>query len=205
MENNSTFLTKAADLFLEHGAKTLTMDDIAREFGMSKKTLYQKYKNKDALLEDVLTLKLDEIAEKLKILDETVENAIERMFCRDREIEDAIESNQSILIKQLVKYYPAIFNKHMIHFSKKFIDVLTFNIEKGRKQGYYKTDFDANLYAKFFFQLIMSYDNSPLYEAENISRTKFHEETLIFYLNAITTDKGKQILKKISKNNAEVH
>ena len=50
MEDNQ-FLQKATELFIENGAKTLTMDDVAKEFGMSKKTIYQKYKNMEALLE----------------------------------------------------------------------------------------------------------------------------------------------------------
>ncbi|HAI79685.1 MAG TPA: TetR/AcrR family transcriptional regulator, partial [Chryseobacterium sp.] len=54
------FLEKVVELFIDNGAKTLTMDDIAKEFGMSKKTLYQKYANKEALLEDVLAFKLEE-------------------------------------------------------------------------------------------------------------------------------------------------
>ena len=46
MDEKTFFLSKASELFIENGAKTLTMDDVAKEFGISKKTLYQKYKNK---------------------------------------------------------------------------------------------------------------------------------------------------------------
>lgn len=99
MENKNQFLKKATELFIEHGSKTLTMDDVAREFGMSKKTLYQKYKNKEALLEDVLTFKLNEVIEKLQQLDAKIENAVERMFCRDEHIEKAVQSNNSLLIR----------------------------------------------------------------------------------------------------------
>ena len=87
MEENIEFLCKAADLFIENGAKTLTMDDIAKEFGISKKTLYQKYKNKEELIEEVLYYKLVELIERLQFLDENIENAVERMICRDEQIE----------------------------------------------------------------------------------------------------------------------
>ena len=46
MEEKTNFLSKATQLFIENGAKFVTMDEIAKEFGISKKTLYQKYKNK---------------------------------------------------------------------------------------------------------------------------------------------------------------
>ena len=150
------FLEKVVELFIDNGAKTLTMDDIAKEFGMSKKTLYQKYANKEALLEDVLAFKLEEAIVKLKELDIQVENAIDRMFCRDEHIERAVQSNNSLLIRQLIKHYPAIFNKHMMDFAEKFSEVMVHNIERGRQQGYYREDFNATIYAKLFFQIVIS-------------------------------------------------
>ena len=196
MENKNQFLKKATELFIEHGSKTLTMDDVAREFGISKKTLYQKYKNKEALLEDVLAHKLSEIISKMQKLDVEVENAVERMFCRDEHIEKAVQSNNSLLIRQLIRYYPSIFNRHMMQFSDKFADVMVHNIERGRNQGYYRTDFDAKIYAKIFFLLVMSYESSPFIDTAEIEKEHYNNEAMMFYMNAITTEKGKEYLKK---------
>ena len=78
----------------------------------SNKTCVTKHQNanKEALLEDVLEFKLTEVIDKLNELDFKIENAVDRMFCRDEEIEKAAQSNNSLLIRQLIKYYPAIFN-----------------------------------------------------------------------------------------------
>ena len=199
MENKNQFLEKATELFIEHGSKTLTMDDVAREFGISKKTLYQKYKNKEALLEEVLDFKLNHIIQKMQKLDVEVENAVERMFCRDEQMERAVNSNRSMMVKQLVKYYPSIFNKHMVNFSEKFSQVLMNNILKGREQGYYRDDFNEEVYSKLFVLLMMSYDSSPILEYERVEREDFNYEVMMLYMNAITTEKGKEILKKINK------
>lgn len=190
------FLEKVVNLFIENGAKTLTMDDVAKKFGMSKKTLYQMYANKEALLEDVLEFKLTEVIDKLNELDFKIENAVDRMFCRDEEIERAAQSNNSLLIRQLIKYYPEIFNKHMMNFSERFAEVLIHNIDRGREQGYYRNDFDATIYAKIFFQLVMSYDSSPFLDTSKTDRTQYNNEALMFYMNAITNEKGKEQLKK---------
>lgn len=198
---DKNFLEKVVMLFIENGAKTLTMDDIAKEFGMSKKTLYQHYKNKEALLEDVLAFKLNDVIEQLNMLDDTVENAVERMFCRDQQIEEAVKSNKSLFIRQLVRYYPAIFNKHISEFSDRFTDVLLRNIKKGREQGYYRTDFNETAYAQLFFSLIMSYDSSPFIDNEIFDRNHFHEEAVLFYMNAITTEEGKKFIKQYNKLN----
>lgn len=200
MEEKTNFLSKATQLFIENGAKSVTMDEIAKEFGISKKTLYQKYKNKEELLEEVLKYKLQEVIERLKYLDENIDNAVARMFCRDEEIDKVSHSNNNILIRQLLKYYPAIFHKHMLNFSTKFSEVLVHNIEKGRKQGLYREDFDPELYAKLFFQLVMSYESSPYFDVELIERENFMPETMFFYLNAITNEKGKEVLKNLKQN-----
>ena len=199
MEEKTILLSKATQLFIENGAKSVTMDEIAKEFGISKKTLYQKYKNKEELLEEVLKYKLQEVIERLKYLDENIDNAVARMFCRDEEIDKVSHSNNNILIRQLLKYYPAIFHKHMLNFSTKFSEVLVHNIEKGRKQGLYREDFDPELYAKLFFQLVMSYDSSPYFDVELIERENFMQETMFFYLNAITNEKGKEVLKNLKQ------
>ena len=195
MEENIEFLCKAADLFIENGAKTLTMDDIAKEFGISKKTLYQKYKNKEELIEEVLYYKLVELIERLQFLDENIENAVERMICRDEQIEKLSHSNDNILIRQLLRYYPGIFHKHMLNFSEKFSEVLVHNIEKGRKQGLYRGDFDTEIYAKIFFQLVMSYDSSPYIDSKVIDREHYNRQALIMYINSITTAKGREVLE----------
>lgn len=197
MDETTIFLSKAAQLFIENGAKTVTMDDIARAFGISKKTLYQKYKNKEELLEEVLPYTLEEVIDRLQYLDDSIENAIERMFCRDEEIDKVSHANNNILIRQLLKYYPAIFHKHMLNFSSKFSEVLVHNIEKGRQQGLYREDVNAEIYAKIFFQLVMSYDSYPYFDTEVIEREYFIQEALMLYLNAITNEKGKEVLQRL--------
>lgn len=205
MEKDSAFLRKLSDLFLVNGAKSVTMDDVAREFSISKKTLYQKYKNKDALLEAVLEYKLEEIIARVKYLDEKIENAVARIICRDEKLDSVSDANNTLLMRQLIRYYPAIFNKHMLNFSERFSEILIHNIDKGREQGLYRQDFDPEMYAKSFFQLLMSYDNSPYFDSAKLGRTHYHREIMLMYLHAITTEKGKLTIKKLTENNEETH
>lgn len=197
MEKDTELLEKVSDLFIENGAKTVTMDDIAQELKISKKTLYQKYENKEALLEEVLAYKLEVVLSKMKNLDETIENAVERMFKRDSDIRRASRTNDSIMLRQLIKYYPQIFNKHMLYFSQKLSEILIHNIQRGRKQGLYRENFDEKIFSKLYFQMTMTYDNSPFLDTKEISRATYQQEALMLYMNAITTEKGKECMKKL--------
>ena len=76
MDDKQNFLVKAAELFIENGAKTVTMDDVANAFGISKKTLYQMFRNKEELLEEILRYHLDLVISSLKQLDLSLDNAL---------------------------------------------------------------------------------------------------------------------------------
>lgn len=197
MHKNLKLLEKVQALFLENGAKTLTMDHIAKELGISKKTLYEKYKNKEGLLEEVLAFGIGKILLRLTYLEEEIDNAVERMFLRDKEITSMSTTNNSILLKQLIQYYPRLFERHMLEFSEKFAQIMLQNIDRGRKQGYYRDDFDPHFYATFYFQSVMSYDNSPYIDTSKLSRNEYQQEALMLYMQAITTQKGRDYIKEL--------
>ncbi|NJY61415.1 TetR/AcrR family transcriptional regulator [Salinimicrobium sp. CDJ15-81-2] len=176
------------------------MDDIANELKVSKKTLYKEHESKETLLEEILEFNIEKVLFKMRHLDENIDNAIERMFERDEDIEKASRTNDSIMLRQLVKYYPQIFKKHMLYFSEKLSELLIHNIERGRTQGLYRKDFDAQQYSKLFFQMTMSYDNSPFLDTSQLCRSEYQHELLLFYMNAITTEEGKRYMKKLLKN-----
>ncbi|MEC5394972.1 TetR/AcrR family transcriptional regulator [Bergeyella sp. RCAD1439] len=193
------FLQEVTRLFLENGAKTVTMDDVAKKFGMSKKTLYAKYKNKEALIEDVLACKLDGIAENLKRLNVDSDNAIERLLCRDEQMDEMVKSNDTIMVRQLLKYYPHIFNKHMKLFSEKISEIFVRNVERGRLQGLYREDFSAESYVHLMLLMMQAYDNSPIVDSDLISRDAFRDRVIDFYLQAIMTEKGREEYQQIKK------
>ncbi|KIA90368.1 TetR/AcrR family transcriptional regulator [Kaistella jeonii] len=195
MSADKEFLLKVAELFAENGAKTLTMDDIAKEFAMSKKTLYQLYKNKEDLLTEVLDYKMDLIVETLLLNDSKTDNAIERMFLREKDFENFSRTNKTTFIRQLIKYYPSIYNQHILSIDEKISKIVTHNIKLGRQQGYYRTDFDERLYIKFLLQLMFSYEDSPLFENEVNDRQSFCLKVMVFYMHSIATKKGKDFLK----------
>lgn len=198
MSENTEFLKKVSDLFVDNGAKTLTMDDIAKEFAISKKTLYQQYKNKEELLEAVLEYQLNSVIENIHLIDNSSCNAIERMILPEKDFENFSRTNKSLFVRQLLKYYPAIFNQHIINMNKKISKLLILNVENGREQGLYRNGFDEKLYIKFFLQLMLSYESSPLFEDEKIEREYFCFEAVMFYLHSIATDKGRNYLRKIN-------
>ncbi|MEJ8591187.1 TetR/AcrR family transcriptional regulator [Riemerella anatipestifer] len=202
MEDRIIFLKKVSELFVQNGAKSLTMDDIAKAFSISKKTLYQNYKNKEVLLEEVLDFLLKQLLEQLKAEEEKSLNPIEKMLLRETKIEQISENNRTVFVRQLIKYYPEIYNIHIVNVYKGIYEILKHNVIKGREQGLYEKDFDIETYAKYFLELMFAFDSSPLFEEEQrIGRSNYCQGVVRFYLNAIVTPKGKEFLNQLTYNN----
>ncbi|MDY3470910.1 TetR/AcrR family transcriptional regulator [Riemerella anatipestifer] len=195
-------MKKVSELFVQNGAKSLTMDDIAKAFSISKKTLYQNYKNKEVLLEEVLDFLLKQLLEQLKAEEEKSLNPIEKMLLREPKIEQISENNRTVFVRQLIKYYPEIYNMHIVNVYKGIYEILKHNVIKGREQGLYEKDFDIETYAKYFLELMFAFDSSPLFEEEQkIGRSNYCQGVVRFYLNAIVTPKGKEFLNQLTYNN----
>lgn len=203
MENKIDFLEKVLQLFYLNGAKTTTMDDIAREFSMSKKTLYTQYANKEELLDDVLNFELQHIVSELSLSHRQNECPIENMLCREKKIKDMTKHDHSLFIRQLKKYYSNLYEKQTKRIDQEVYKILIYNLEKGRKLGLYRDDFNGREYIRFLVLIMFSYNDSPIIDHEEIPRNHFTQSAILFYLNAITTEKGKEKLERIICKNEE--
>ncbi|WP_245688930.1 TetR/AcrR family transcriptional regulator [Riemerella columbipharyngis] len=191
-----------SELFMFNGAKTLTMDDIAKAFSMSKKTLYQYYKNKEELLVEVLDFGLNQTIEQIQMFEKKKDlNAIQKIFFSKSDIKELCEEAGSIFMLQLIKYYPKIYNAHKLKVYKEILRIMRKNIESGRRERLYKEDFSIENYTKFLLELMFAYDSSVLFEESNAKNwTKHSRKVMLFFLNAIVTPKGYEILKEIIYN-----
>jgi hypothetical protein len=162
------------------------------------------YKNKEDLLTELLDYKLDLVVETLLLNDSKSDNAIERMFLREKDFERFSQTNKTTFIRQLIKYYPSIYNLHILSIEEKISKIVTHNIKLGRQQGLYRTDFDERLYIKFLLQLMFSYENSPLFENEKNDRDCFCFEVMVFYIHSISTKKGKDFLESFDFKREEI-
>ena len=98
----------ASQLFLERGFKSITMDDIANEIGMSKKTIYSEYENKTSLVEDCVMAKFCVLSEGIDLIIAMEKNAIEELYEIKRFVMSHLNNEKSSPQYQLMKYYPKI-------------------------------------------------------------------------------------------------
>ena len=199
MNDRQAFLQKIIPLFWKFGAKTLTMDEVAREFSVSKKTLYQSYPNKEMLLRDVLDHTLETIVSQIEAAKKLYDNPIEAFLKALPDMEFFMSETDNIFIMQMAKYYPKLLDEYKVTNYERLVDVFSQNVRRGWKLGYYRRDFDEKIYFKFLLQLFFSVEDSPLFSEERNSEDVLCINIVDFYLNSILTEEGRKIYQELKK------
>lgn len=162
-------LQYAADKFLSHGFKSVTMDDIASEMGVSKKTLYQHFSNKTALVKETVTFVMSNINCNIDLLRQEGINPISELFKVISLVQHTLKDEKSSPQFQLMKYYPKIYNA--VRQEQFFIieQCIGDNIRRGIQQGIYREDVDISLATRFYFNGMMELKTVIFFHLNNIT------------------------------------
>ncbi len=197
-----TILLKAGDIFLKLGFKSVTMDDIANELAISKKTIYKFFKNKEELVDETVSF-LHEIMHKdIVRICGVGHNAIQENFEIRKMFKDLLKNSDDSPMFQLKKYYPKTYRKIMAKEYSMFKNCILQNIKKGIHEGLYRKNIDVELTTKFYFSVAMSVHDSSLYSYNKNTLNKLETSVLEYHTRAIATSKGLTILEEqLEKNN----
>jgi AcrR family transcriptional regulator len=186
-------ISKAKEMFLKLGFKSITMDDIAGEMCISKKTIYKYFANKELLIEESVQIIHKEVHQLIEGVISKNYNAIEENFEIRRMFDDMFKSSETSPIYQLKKHYPEVY-KNVIKFQ---IDECEFcfrqNIEKGIAQRLYRKDLNIDVYVKLYYALIFSINENTRSEKEVFA---LEMEALQYHTRAMATEKGITELEK---------
>jgi AcrR family transcriptional regulator len=190
-------ITKATDLFLKLGFKSVTMDDIAGEMCISKKTIYKYFCNKEILIQETTGLFHKEIHKTIDKIVENNHNAIEENFEIRKMFKEMLKTGGTSPAYQLKKHYPEIYNSVMTREINECNTVFRQNIEKGIQQGLYRKEILIDTYVGFYYTLIFSVNGSISSEKES---KKMELQALEYHIRAMATPEGIIELEKQLQN-----
>lgn len=190
-------MSKASDLFLKLGFKSVTMDDIAGEMCISKKTIYKYFCNKEILIEESTAMVHDEIHTIIEQIVAKNHNAIEENFEIRKMFKEMFKSADTSPIYQMKKHYPEIYAKVISREMEECNTLFKQNIEKGIEQGLYRKEIGVENYMKFYYTLIFGIKEQISSEKEG---QKIELEILEYHTRAMATVKGILELEKQLQN-----
>ena len=186
-------IAKASEMFLKLGFKSVTMDDIACEMCISKKTIYKYFCNKELLIDEATTMVHNHLHEMMTNIIESDHNAIAENFAIRSMFNNMFKTTETSPLYQLKKHYPEIY----LTVVKREVDeckrCFAQNIEKGITQGLYRSDVDVESNVLFYYSLIFSInENTPSERETQVLELK----ALEYHTRAIATQKGLEELEK---------
>ena len=190
-------INKAKEMFLRLGFKSITMDDIACEMCISKKTIYKYFSNKDILIEESIQMVHKEIHETIEKIVSKNFNAIEENFEIKRMFKEMFKSAESSPIYQLKKHYPEVYAKALSSQIEVCEKCFRDNIQKGINEGLYRENLDVDNYIKFYYTLIFNINENT---ASGIEAEELEVKALEYHIRAMATLAGIIELEKHLKN-----
>ena len=196
MGTRNTIIAKCTELFLRYGVKNLTMDDIARELGMSKKTIYQYVHNKSDLVKKVMQSYLDREVSVIEEVSKNAQNALEENVRMLTYMSKELQTFNASVFAELQKYYPdsyALFNEYR---EKVSLQHILKNLERGIREGLYRDDMNPEIVARIYV-----YALDILIDQQRFPSRRYHFYTLYmefvnYHLAGILTDKGQKVLRQ---------
>ncbi len=191
-------INRAKEMFLKLGFKSITMDDIACDMCISKKTIYKYFSNKELLIEESTQLVHKEVRETIDTIVAKNFNAIEENFQIRRMFKEMFKYSETSPVYQLKRHYPEVYQKVVGYQIEICEGCFRDNILKGISEGLYRENIDVENYVKFYYTLIFSIsENTALEkEANNLEHKalEYHTRAMATLAGIIELEKQLQII-----------
>lgn len=188
-------LSKVSALYRKYGIKSVTMDDVAHELGISKKTLYQFVCDKTELVQKVVEhVRLCNFSA-MKEREGTELNAIEELIEVSQHVNTVMKDHSPAYEYDLKKYYPDIYRNLMSARRKLMYESMISNIMKGKKEGIYRKELDEKIISKLHLLRIENLQSNEIFGEDEMHSPKFFREIFVYHIHGLATDKGLKILR----------
>jgi AcrR family transcriptional regulator len=205
MEPKERIIKQARDLFFRLGIRSVTMDDIAAQAGMSKKTLYQHFADKDELVDNLVDGEVNLMQDETMACINTAANAVEEIFISMEMANKHFTKMNPMVLFDLHKFHFKSFQKFMEHKNTFLIKVITDNLKRGIEEGLYRSDMRVDIMAKFRLQMLMLPFDMEAFPPLQYNLIDVSNAMVENFLYGLSTQQGYQLIEqyKLERKNNE--
>lgn len=190
-------IPRALGYFLQYGFKTFTMDDLAHNLGISKKTLYEQFASKQILVDACLDYALEMSCKRTELFLVGEGSVIENIFMRQKEIKNFFNMKSWHPLWELKRYFPKTYERMDVAFAKSdalFIDQL---IEKGLKEGFFRENINIKFYKEFYTQVQRLRSFEEAFDERNFPFWETVYTMMEYLFRIIVNEKGMKELERV--------
>jgi len=190
-------IEEASELFGRSGVKSITMDDLARHLGISKRTIYENFRDKEELLIACIDAFHDERSEKVFLDADNVAEAILAMLQKSAEITAQWKFN---MMNDIRKYYPQVYKNHLSRLHQDERRNFEYVVQRGIREEVFRNDLNPEIVAHFFSKMgevvVARIDR----DFDRFSLADVFNNIVLTILRGICTAKGIEIIDKFRGN-----
>jgi AcrR family transcriptional regulator len=186
----------AHELFMQYGLRSVSMDDIATQLGMSKKTVYQYFTDKDELVDAVLHDEIEQSQQDCTQCSFRSKDAVDEIFLTMEKITEQFRNMNPMVLYDLEKFHFNSFRKFLKHKNEFLLEVIRKNIERGIKEELFRPEINADVLSKFRLESIMIAFNIVVFPPRKYNLAEVTLEIIEHYLYGLATLKGHKLILK---------
>jgi len=196
MGHKERILEKATDLFMRYGIRSITMDEIAAQLGISKKTIYQFFTDKDAMVDAVVNDETRRNEDECLHSSKSAENAVHEIFLAMDNMEEMLKGMNPQIIHDLEKHHPAAF-KRLKQYKYQFLySIIKENLERGLKEDVYRSDLNVELTTRHRIETAFMPFNQDAFPQNKYPMNQTCQDLAVLFLHSVSNQNGKKLIEK---------
>jgi AcrR family transcriptional regulator len=203
MEAKDRILAKAAELFMRYGIRSITMDEIAAQLGISKKTIYQFFTDKDDMVFAVIEQEIQKNEAECLQYRYDSNDGVHEIFLALEDLEEMLRYTNPMMLYDLEKYHPRAFQKIRDYKYQFLYDSLLENLRKGIEDGVYRSDINRDIVAKNRIESAFLVFDPDLFPHSRYKMSEVNFELGMLFLHSIVTDKGRKLIEKYTEERTQ--
>ncbi len=195
-ESKDRILEKAADLFMRYGIRSITMDEIAAQLGISKKTIYQFFTDKDEMVEAVVDEEMKENENACREFKVNAEDAVQEIFLAMEDMQEMLKTMNPQLMYDLEKHHPGAYRRlkqYKYHF---LYTMIRENLERGIKEENYRSGLNLDITTRHRIETAFMIFNQEAFPQNKFPMNQTCQELALLYLHSIINSRGKKLIDK---------
>ncbi len=203
LETKDRILEGAWQLFLTYGIRNVSMDEIAKHIGMSKKTIYQYFSDKDDLVYQLMQIGMNEQTKQMREIAESSENVIEELHRIMVKTKEMFSQMNPLLLFELRKYHPKAWEVFNQCKDGEMKDHIVQTLRKGINQGVFRSNIDVEILARMRMEVVQLVFDAKVFPPTQFNFWEVNEQLFEHFLYGIITLKGLTLLNQYKKQNQE--
>ncbi|MBN1990734.1 MAG: TetR/AcrR family transcriptional regulator [Bacteroidales bacterium] len=197
--DKQSIVHKVCDLYHKYGIKSVTMSDIANYLGMSKKTLYTFFKDKEDLVDHYVECDIEMFNNEFESIFAKNFDAIDELFAINRMVQGKIQGLAHAVLFDLKKYYPKQYRRFADYRRQRVMANVRANIKKGKAAGLYRAEIDEELMCKLHVVRLEGMLTSEVFTLDDFTSDEAFFNIMLYHVRGVATEQGIRALEEKRK------